>query len=292
MKLPSQATKMLARQLLIAQKHSPHILFGAGVAGVITSTILACRATLKLSDTLDSIQGDVHNIKSLAHSDAADEAMPTTVEYRQRDLAYTYIHGGVTVVKLYAPAVLIGAAAIGALTGSHVVLARRNAALTAAYAAISKAYEEYRNRVRDEVGAEKELKLYHGAHLETVNDGVSGHAVQVVDPNATSPYARFFDEYNQNWVKNAERNHYFVQAQQNYANHLLQSRGHVFLNEVYDMFGFEHSSAGAVVGWVLGNGDNYVDFGLFEARNSEFINGWERSILLDFNVDGVIYDKI
>jgi hypothetical protein len=88
-------------------------------------------------------------------------------------------------------------------------------------------------------------------------------------------------------------NRLFVTCQQNYLNHVLQVRGHVFLNEAYDALGLERSTAGAVVGWVMGdNGDNYIDFGIFEAQNARFVNGSERSILLDFNVDGVIYDKI
>jgi hypothetical protein len=57
--------------------------------------------------------------------------------------------------------------------------------------------------------------------------------------------------------------------------------------------GFERTSAGFVVGWVLdGNGDGYIDFGLSEARSSRFMNAEERSVILDFNVDGVVYDLI
>lgn len=108
-----------------------------------------------------------------------------------------------------------------------------------------------------------------------------------------SPYARFFDEASANWVKDPEINHIFVQCQQNFANNLLIARGHLFLNEVYDMLGIDRSSAGQVVGWVIsGDGDNFVDFGMFEAHSARFVNGYERSILLDFNVDGVVVDKI
>jgi hypothetical protein len=86
----------------------------------------------------------------------------------------------------------------------------------------------------------------------------------------------------------------FIRSQQNYANDLLNARGHVFLNEVYDMLGIERTSAGAVVGWVRGNGDNEIDFGVLNDLHSgqRFINGDERSVLLDFNVDGVVYDLI
>ena len=61
------------------------------------------------------------------------------------------------------------------------------------------------------------------------------------------------------------------------------------------MLGFPHTSAGAVVGWVRGNGDGYVDFGLmdfYSNANRLFHEGFEPNIWLDFNVDGVIWDKI
>jgi hypothetical protein len=208
-----------------------------------------------------------------------------------------YTEGAFRIGKLYAPAVAVGAISIAALSGSHVILTRRNAALTAAYAAVSKAYVEYRARVEEQLGEDKERMIYHAAEVrELVDpDNPDGKKIKevVADPTRFSPYARFFDEASPDWQKDAELNRYYIQCQQNYANHLLQARGHVFLNEVYDMLGIERSKAGQVVGWLIGgDGDNYIDFGMFEARNSEFINGNERCILLDFNVDGVIYDQI
>ena len=88
----------------------------------------------------------------------------------------------------------------------------------------------------------------------------------------------------------------FLKQQQVYATDMLKQRGHLFLNDVYDMLGILHSQEGAVVGWIYDEenpiGDNYVDFGIYDERNADFVNGYERSILLDFNVDGYILDKI
>jgi hypothetical protein len=125
----------------------------------------------------------------------------------------------------------------------------------------------------------------------------SKKTIEVTDPNGVSQYARFFDESCVQWSKTPEYNLTFLNCQQNYANDLLHSRGHVFLNEVYDMLGIPRSQAGAVVGWVLGkdNDVGYIDFGIYDGnrmRARDFVNGYERSILLDFNVDGVIYDLI
>lgn len=111
-----------------------------------------------------------------------------------------------------------------------------------------------------------------------------------------SIYARFFDESRAAWVNDSEHNYMFLKLQQDYANELLKKRGYLFLNEVYDMLSIERSNAGQVVGWVYDPentiGDNYVDFGLKDERNSDFMNGNKRSVLLDFNVDGCILDKI
>ena len=275
------------RSRLILKKNSPHILFAAGIVGVVGGTVLACRATLKLNDTLDGIKTDLNNVEEVKQ---ASIAMRTFNEsHYRKDLAYVYTKGGFELTKLYAPAVLVAGLGIAALTGSHVQLTKRNAALVAAYAALQEAYHNYRLRVREEIGEERELEIYQAHATETID----GKKIQTWDPNRHSPYAVFYDEYSPNWEKDPELNRLFIQCQQQYANNLLRSRGHLFLNEVYDMLGVDRTKAGAVVGWVIGkDGDNFVDFGIFEPQNSRFVNGMERSILLDFNVDGVIYDKI
>ena len=281
-------TRSIGRRSLIIKKNSPNIFFAAGIVGVVTSTVLACRATLKLSDTLDDIQKEVAVVKDI-------EVGPEYSEQTHRkDMIYVYSKASYKVARLYGPAVVVGGVSIAALTGSHIQLTRRNAALTAAYAIVEEAFREYRDRVKTVVGEDRELDIYRGTHTETVKNELGQKEEQrSFDPNKRSMYSRIFDEYSDMWKKDAEHNRIFIQCQQNFANNLLQSRGHVFLNEVYDMLGLDRSKAGAVVGWVLNSdGDNYVDFGIFEAYNAKFVNGWERSVILDFNVDGVIYDKI
>jgi hypothetical protein len=293
MGLPVALTRTIARKALTFKKDSPHIFFAAGVVGVVASTVLACRATLKLESTLDEFNEDVSHVKEL-HDKNDKLAFEYLDNDRTHDLLYVYAKGSLKIAKLYAPAAVVGAISLTALTGSHVQLTRRNAALMAAYTAVQEAYDKYRDRVRSQLGDERELELYRGTTTEIVKgeDGKKGE-VKIHDPNQRSAYSKFFDEYTKHWSKDPELNRYFIQCQQNYANHILKARGHIFLNEVYDMLGIERSSAGAVVGWVIGpDGDNFVDFGMFEAHNRDFINGRERSIILDFNVDGVIYDKI
>lgn len=284
--IPKSVVKKGARAALQLRKHSPHILFGAGILGTVTSTVLACRATLKLSDTLDEIEKDVQVLDNV-EEEARDAEW-------HRDVIWIYGKASFKIVKLYGPAVIVGTLSIVALTKSHTQLSRRNGALMAAYAAMSKAYEDYRDRVREELGEERELEIYHSVRKELIkNEENEVIEAKVVDPNSYSPYARIFDEACGPWEKDPELNRMFLQSVQNYCDNLLKARGHLFLNEVYDKLDFPHSRAGAVVGWVIGKeGDNYVDFGIYNAFNARFVNGYERCIVLDFNVDGVIYDKI
>jgi Family of unknown function (DUF6353) len=287
-------TRSIGRTVLKTKKNSPHIFFAFGLAGVVTSTVLACRATLKLEKTVDEIKEEFEKISGLKKASENGGPSYDQDEY-MRDLAYAYIHGITKMVKLYGPSVAIGGVSIGMLTGSHVQLTHRNQALTAALTAVSQAYDEYRNRVKEAIGEEKEMAIYQGCLLDDPDDEAEIDKLREIGKvtNHASPYGRFFERSNVNWQKDMEFNRIFIQCQQTYANHLLQSRGHVFLNEVYDALGFDRTQAGAVVGWVRdGDGDGFIDFGLFDITNMQFIDGNADGCLLDFNVDGVVYDKI
>ncbi len=280
----------VGRATIRAKANSPHIFFAAGVVGAVGATVLACRATLKLPETLEHIEKDLEVVREIKN-DKQDKHYPVNHDNAGRDTAYVYAKSVLALGRLYGPAIIVGGVSIAALTGSHVQLARRNTALMAAYAAVQSAYDSYRERVIEELGADKELDIYHAT--SEMKDDELGEVQKVSDPSKWSPYARFFDEGSTSWEKDAELNRLFIMCQQNWANEMLRSRGYLFLNEVYELLGLDVSTAGAVVGWVIGDqGDNYVDFGMYESSNSQFINGWEPRVLLDFNVDGVIYDKI
>jgi hypothetical protein len=292
--IANAVTSRAGRQVLKVQKHSPAILFFAGVFGVGATVALACRSTLRVHEVLDEHQMMAEKIN---HAGKVDEKYKE--ENQQRDMALLYTKTSIKFVKLYAPSVVVGVVSIAALTGAHVVLNRRNMALTAAYAAVEKGFKEYRKRVVDEYGEEKDKQFRYGLEDKTIveetEEGPITKNTKALVSKKASIYARFFDESSSSWQRQPEYNQLFIQCQQNYANNLLNSRGHVFLNEIYDMLGLERSQEGSVVGWVLGNGDDYIDFGVFRGdvfMGQQFVNGNERSILLDFNVDGVIYDKI
>jgi hypothetical protein len=292
--IPKSLAQKAGRQFLVAKKNSPHIFFVGGIVGMVASTVLACRATSRLSDTLDGIQHDIDVMKAPRVLNHSSETEIVQTEEWHAEAVTVYTKAGFKVVRLYGPSFLVGIIAVSALTGSHIQLTRRNTALMAAYAAVQRAYDEYRNRVRDEFGEEKELDIYHAAETKEITEGPDkGKQGKFVDGRSYSPYVKWFDEASANWKKDSESNRLFLLCQQNIANDLLTARGHLFLNEVYDMLDVGRTQAGSVVGWVKdGEGDNYVNFGIYEAFNAAFANGHERSILLDFNVDGVIYDKI
>lgn len=280
-----QATRRaISREALVVKKNSPHILFVAGVGGVIGATVLACKATLKLEKTLEECKERI--------LDAKHPYTDGTVEMQNnREIALAYVSNSLTIARLYAPAAGVMFLSIGALVGSHATLSKRNAALMSAYATLQTAFEAYRDRVREQLGNEKELELYRGIRKELGEDGLT--EIDVVDPNKTSAYARCFDEYSKEWTKDPELNKFRLQCLQQHANDLLQARGHVFLNEVYDMLGMDRIPEGQVVGWLRNkDGTNYIDFGIFAERNSPFVAGWERNVWLDFNVEGVIYARI
>lgn len=300
-------TRISGRGGILLKKNSPEILMVTGVVGIVASTVMACRATLKAGDVIDEAKEKLDKInqaKELIGKPTYDIKDRYTEQDYKKDLAITYVQTGVEFAKLYAPAVLISVASIGCILGSHGIMKRRNLALVAAYKAIETSFSDYRKRVAEEFGDEKDRLLKNGivqskiSVMEIDEDGKSKKTqkvVETVDPNNISQYARFFDEASINWSKTPEYNLTFLKCQQNYANDLLKSRGHIFLNEVYDLLGIPRSQAGAIVGWVREVGDGFVDFGLFDGENMsvrDFVNGYERSILLDFNVDGVIYDMI
>lgn len=284
-----------ARQLLLLKKNSPTIMFTAGVVGVVGSTVLACKATLKV----DEILQEHETMKEVVDGVEVQEGY--SEEDRKRDKVLLMAQTAGKMTRIYAPSIVVGVVSISLLTGSHVTLNRRNANLMAAYAAVDKGFKEYRARVRDELGDEKDAEFRYGVPVtkKEVKDGeekTDEYNLNGDIPFGPSVYARFFDDSSVNWSREPMYNQFFLNSHQNYFNDRLKARGHVFLNEVYDAIGIPRSKEGAVVGWVYGGeGDDFIDFGMHNGEykpSRMFTNGEERSILLDFNVDGVIYDKI
>jgi Family of unknown function (DUF6353) len=299
--VPRAIERLVAAPL--AQKNSPEVLLVAGAVSMVGSTVLACRATLKMDEVLERAKHDI----SKAHQafEVAQE-MPDT-EYseqdRQRDIAIIYYRTTVSTLRLYAPSILAGAFGLALIATSNRIHIQRAAALSAAYTALDKGFKEYRARVVDKYGEDEDQRLRYGTEKVEIINPETGRkkTVERVGPHGESIYAKFFDEGCRPFSKDSEVNMFFIQSQQNWANDTLRARGHVFLNEVYDMLDIPRTKAGQVVGWVwrpddpTHTGDNFIDFGVFRGDTQvarDFVNARENAILLDFNVDGPIYDKI
>lgn len=306
-KVPANATRALNKFGLKIRKHSPEILVASGIVGVVSSTVMACKATTKIDDVLAESKEHVAVTKKYVEEVGFSEKY-TEKDYK-KDLTIMYTQRGMQLAKLYAPAVVVGTVSITAILAGHNILRKRNVALAAAYATVDRGFKEYRGRVIERFGEELDKELRYNiktkeieevkVNEKTGKEEITKKTVTVADPNTYSEYARFFDDGCNGWTKDPEYNLMFLRDQQRYANDRLKTKGSVFLNEVYDLLGIPRTSAGAVAGWIYDeknpNGDNFIDFGIYDICNEkarDFVNGYERTILLDFNVDGVIYDKI
>ena len=297
------------------KKHSPEILVVAGVVGGITSAVLACKATTKVNKILEETKDSVDIIHEGAEKgevkgylESGEIGMvPYSAEDSQKDLAIVYAQTGLKFTKLYAPSVILGAMSITSILVGHNILRKRNLALAAAYTAVDTGFKQYRGRVIERFSEKLDKELLYDIKATEVEETVVDekgkektvkNTVEVADPIAAmSPYTFCFDETANGWVRDAERNKFFLLRQQAYANDILKSKGYLFLNDVLDMVGIDRTQAGQIVGWVYKDdnetGDNYIDFGIFDIHSEparRFVNGLEKSIWLTFNVDGPIIE--
>ena len=300
----SGAKRSLIKAGFKVKKHSPEILVAVGVAGVVTSTVMACKATTKASDILEEHKNQMNAIDQVVKMDRDDY----TEEDHKKDTTIVYTQTAIKFVKLYSPSIMIGVLSLRCIIYSHNILTKRNAALAAAYATVDRGFKEYRGRVVERFGKELDHELRYNIKAQEFektevdkkgNEKVVKETVNVADPNLYSDYARFFDDGCNGWSKDPEQNLTFLKCQQAYANEKLKAKGYLFLNDVYKMLGIPATKAGQIVGWIYDEknpiGDNFVDFGLYDMNKPvvrDFVNGYERTILLDFNVDGNILEMM
>ena len=271
----------------LAQRYAPEILTALGVAGVATSTVLIAKQTLRLEVTIDEAEQRI----ARAHADKANGEDNLAV-------VKAYMANTSDMVKLYGAPVMLSVASIASILAAHGIMRRRNAALVAAYGVLETAFANYRERVREAIGEDREQELYVGAR-ETIEVSESGKKTVKKDLSGgpKSPYALLFDETNIYWEPEAGTNKTFLLIKQQHLNDKLNVKGYLFLNEVHRALGFPDTKAGQIVGWIADTtkGDGYVDLGIFEPITDvkrDFINGHERNIWLNPNVDGPIIDKL
>lgn len=288
------------------KKHSPEVLIVTGVAGTVVSAIMACKATLKVGEVVEKAKDDVERIHVATEKHVTETGEAYTPEDGKKDLTIVYAKTGLNYAKLYAPSVILGALSITAILASNNILRKRNVALAAAYTAVDKGFKEYRSRVVERFGDKVDQELRYGIKAkkieetevdpETDKEKKVKRVVEVADPNLKSDFACYFDKNSRSYETNRDFNMMFLRAQQNYANDVLHARGHLFLNEVYDMLDLPRTTAGQIVGWVYdpekADSDGYVDLRIFEIVKENENGTYEPAIIIDPNVDGSILEKI
>ena len=299
-------TRAAGKVGLVLSKHSPAMLSVIGGVGVVATAVLASQETLRVKEV---VEPHVENLE-LISATLEDESKQYSDQDALHDRTVIYARLGRDLLKLYAPALVVGVLTIASIAASHRISAKRIAGLTAAYGALDQSYRRYRGRVEQALGEEgmKELdtKIREQAKKDIAerrkpDADISEIGDSIFDLAGASQYAVLYDENAATWNKNRNLSTSILRAQESYANDLLNCRGYVMLNEVYAGLGLPQTSAGAVVGWIRkddGGADGYITFGDWDANYFDDIykdvDGVceARRWILDFNVDGVIWDRI
>lgn len=305
----SKVSRTGNKALYQIKKHSPEILVVTGAIGTVVGAVMACKATLKVNDILDETRETLDKIHEASEREDLKE------EYGEKDakkdLAIVYTQTAWKFIKLYGPAAIVGGLSLTSIFAGNNILRKRNVALAAAYATVSEGFSEYRKRVVDKFGAEIDKELKYGVKAtkidETVVDAETGKektvkkTVGVSDLSEYSDYAVYFDkEHTPYCESNDDYNMMFLRSEQSYANDLLKVKGYLTLNDVLDRLGLKVSDemrkAGMVVGWKYEEnneiGDNEICFNIFQTYKQRLDGRVEPTIILDFNVDGNIYDRM
>lgn len=290
-----------SKTVMKLKKHSPEILVMAGIAGTVVSAVLACKATTKVAEILDETKGTLDTIHEGMETGAIN-GQEYTNEDGKKDTVVVYAQTGMKLAKLYGPAIILGTLSVTSILASNNILRKRNVALGAAYAAIDKSFKEYRGRVIERFGEQVDTELKYGIKAkkfeeievdpETGKEKKVKKTVMVADPNLQSDYAVYFDSKSRNYETNPDYNRMFLKAQQAFANDKLQTRGHLFLNEVLDDLDLPRTPAGQIVGWTKDGPDGYVNFRIVEVERETEDGRHEPALLLDFNVEGNIWEKM
>lgn len=300
-------------------KHSPDILVVAGVGSMLVGTGLAIKSSLDVKDILADAAEELDDIRDdealLIESPHPEEAKSLT-----KDKAKVYIHYGLELGRMYAPAALCVFGGAASVFKGHNILKKRNVALAASYATLDSAYSAYKQRVAETLGAEKAEKLEYGVETEKVK-GENGkkQTVSFVNPdNTLSMYAYPFKSCYSQTTKDGKtimvKNPYFqdeelfdtgwIKSAETFANLQLETRGYVYLSDVYDRLGItprDNNSelASRVMGWVDDGSIHPISFfsyipeGIDPYEQPEYLmRDHDGNVILDFNVQGNVLDML
>lgn len=280
------------------RRHAPEIMVGIGVVGTVVGTVEACKATRKLDGIIEDHKEQIEDIRDDFNHYSQDEIKEDLHEEERKERLKVTLDTGLKVVKLYAPSALLIGSSLGLVLSGHNVLNKRHEALISAYSTLSTCFKEYRERVIERYGQDADIELKYGCKVVTNKE--TGKKEVILDDTSAfdkSDYCEFYDESCFGWMNDAEYNLDRLRKIEAWANNVLQSRGYIFLHEVKNALGMHEKKKDHVVGWIYRpsdtNRDSYISFGIYDINNQakrEFVNGIEKRVLLDFNVDGNILD--
>ena len=307
----TKITRALCKVGRAFKNAAPEIAIVGGTVGLVAAGIIACRETPKAMQTLEEHKKKMDIVDKALETGVTESGEEYTEDDAKHDKVMITTQDGLAVIKSYAPALIIGSLSIASILGGSKIFRTRVTALAGAYALLESRFANYRNSVIEKFGEDidKELryKIKNRIVETTTVDETGKETHEVVEAKTTdydgySDYARIFDEFNPEWVRDGARNLTFLQQRQNWANDKLKIKGYLFLNDVYDDLGFERTAEGQLVGWVYDKNnpliDSYVSFGidqLFDRNHRDeleaVMKNAEKSFILDFNCDGKILDK-
>lgn len=276
------------------RKEAPTIAVGAGVAGFVGTVVLAVKATPKAEKALEEHRMRILNQKHAMHLASQDETMDYTIEDYRKDTFNSWVKLTVDLVKVYSPAIVLGGLSIASILAGHRIQTQRLMGVTAAYEGLRATFDRYRDTVAEEIGEEKEKEVYKKSFESKTDEGDE-------EFKFAGPTTRWFtEETTENYRNSNFENKRFLEDVQIAMNERLQQKGHLFLNDVYEALGMDETPLGCQLGWIHRRGHertSYVDFGLGmnpDIETTERIHETVSShaLLLDFNVDGVIWNLI
>lgn len=300
------ASRVAHKAMFKVKKHSPEILIAVGAVGIVAGTVAACKATLKVPPIVEEADKTLETIHGVQDGTLEiPEGSVYTEDDADRDIVIVYVQTAVKVLKLYAPAILLIGGGLGCMIGSHIIMKKRYSAAVAAYAAVSKAFEEYKARVAERFGDDVQKEIETGIKAVDIsatdkdgnNTTVKG---EEHDGKTDDPYTFLFDENNAptTWEKDPEINRITLLQAQRSCMKKLKTRGYLFLNEALDSIGMRGTQIGQFAGWIYDptnpDIDSFIDFGIYcdDPIKQAFLKGYEPNIWLHFNCDGNIIDKI
>ena len=285
------------------KKHAPDILFATGMVGMTAGTVMVGAASTKLKDVAKKAKEDADS--KLAEINASESL---TEAQRRAQTAKVYARYASEFIKLYGPSAAVLVLSGASFGISHGMLKQRTAVLAAAATTIASDFKDYRKFIAEKYGEDVDAEAAHGIKettYQTVEKDENGEekvvekTAKVVPDNAEfNGYEILFDQGCNGWDRDPGLTKAYLRLQEQYLTIKLRSRGYLFLNEIYELFGLPVTKQSRMVGWIYdpGNprwkGDGYVDFGLTRTCNEgvkRFMNGYENCVWLNFNCDGYIF---